>query len=47
MLSIEWTTRSLSEKSMPDPSLKRSANGLPCLALISFWDKHVQPLSPA
>ena len=31
----------------PNPSLKRSANGRPSVALISFWATAVLPLSPA
>ena len=29
------------------PSLKRSANGMPRVALVSFWAKRVLPLAPA
>ncbi len=32
---------------MPNPSLKRSANGIPPLGVISFWPSVVMPLSPA
>ena len=31
----------------PNPSLKRSANGMPPLGFISFWPSVVLPLSPA
>jgi hypothetical protein len=37
----------MSGKVRSNPSLKRSANGRPRLALISFWAKRVLPLSPA
>ncbi len=32
---------------LPNPSLKRTRNGMPPLALISFWAKRVTPLRAA
>ena len=31
----------------PNPSVKRTRNGVACLALISFWAKHATPLRSA